>query len=255
MQQGYYNEINMNTKKILLLVIIFNTVMSFSQSISGKVVYRAVLNTDDYVENVKNDRSLDENSKKTKIKNSLSSEAMNFFLFFKGKESIYRAEYDLNDQRDMLLGWNQTGMAAGDDYISYVNLDTKENVRQNFFLDKLLISVTPLEWTLCSETKQIGKYVCYKATAVLKEEHEKGGVHSDAIVAWYTPKIPVTFGIQNFTGLPGLTLELSVETDYGKLQYNATSIKLNVKNVKIKKPKGKVITHKKFIELTRNFRG
>ncbi len=246
----------MNIKKwiVIVVLVVFNPTPSNSQSNTGKVIYRASINTDSYVEGIKKDKRIKEDIKKLKMSNASRSIPMNFFLFFNGNESLYHAEYDLNEQRDMQIGWNQTGVVAGDDYISYVNIATKENLKQNFFLDKLLISVVPLEWVLTQETKKIGDYICFKATSILKEEREEGGCYSEPITAWYTPEIPVTFGIQNFTGLPGLTLELFIETKYGELQYKATSIELNVKKIKIKKPKGKVITHKKYIELISGFR-
>jgi GLPGLI family protein len=145
---------------------------------------------------------------------------------------------------------SDTWSASANDEACYVNLKTKENFRQSFFLDKIIINVEPIDWTLTQETKKIGKYICYKATTTLKEEREGGGYLSDPIVAWYTLEIPVSFGIRNYSGLPGLTLELTQETEEGKLFYKAIKIELNPKKkIVIKKPKGKAISHKEFIEL------
>jgi len=112
------------------------------------------------------------------------------------------------------------------------------------------INVEPLLWKLTKEKKNIGKYTCYKATAILKEESVKGGFLHDPITAWHTTQIPVGFGVKNLGGLPGLTLELTQYTERGILFLKATKIELNPKEtIIIKKPIGKEISHKEFIEL------
>lgn len=241
----------MKVNKIALLfgLILFNTTVA--QTIEGKVVYQASLNNKAFIEQLKENSKISEKTKKIKLRDALNSIPINFFLFFKGDESLYIPEFDLNEQRDMGMKFvNETGVIAGDEYICYTNVKTKENFRQNFFIDKIIINVEPLIWELTQETKKIGEYTCYKATTILKEEREQGGYLSDRIIAWYAPQIPVTFGIQNFNGLPGLTLELSIDTEYGKLFYKATKIELNpAEKIMIKKPKGKAISHKEFIEL------
>ncbi len=242
-------------KKIVLIVvlIVFNTTLAQTM---GKVVYQASLNTEEYIEQLEKDTKTPERIKKAWLKNALNAKPMNFFLVFKKNESSYFPEFDLDMQRDMGLEVNQTGIVAAEDYVCYTNLKTKENFRQSFWMDRLIINVKPIQWKLTQETRKIGKYTCYKATAILKEEREGGGYLSDIIVAWYTTEIPVPFGVQSFGGLPGLTLELIHDTENGKLFYKAIKIELNPKKeVVIKKPKGKAISHKKFIELISRPRG
>ena len=70
------------------------------------------------------------------------------------------------------------------------------------------------------------------------------------VVAWYTPEIPTSFGIQKFNGLPGLTLELITDYDKGKVYYTATKIELNPEEeIKIKKPRGKKLSEQEYIAL------
>lgn len=242
----------MIVKKIILILglIIFKT--SFGQTIEGKIIYQATLYTDIYIKELKNNKEIPVYKKRLKIQDALSARPIKFFLLFKGNESLYHAEFDLNMQRDMGLEMNLLGLVAGDDYICYTNLTTNENFRQSFWMNNVIINVKPLVWELTKETKKIEKYTCYKATATLKEEREQEGFLSDQIIAWYTPQIPVGFGVQNFGGLPGLTLELTQYTERGILFYKATKIELNPKEkIIIKKPKGKKISHKEFIEMTR----
>jgi len=237
-------------KKIVLILTLIVFKITLAQTFEGRVVYQVSIDNKAYITHLKEKSKLPERAKMASLRDALNAESLNFFLLFKGNESLYHAEFDMDMLRDMKMKINDTGTAAADDETCYVNLKTKENFRQSFFLDKIIINVEPIQWELTQETKKIGKYTCYKATATLKEEREGGGYLSDPIVAWYTLEIPVPFGVRSFSGLPGLTLELTQDTEKGKLFYKAIKIELNPKNkIVIKKPKGKAISHKEFIEL------
>jgi len=241
-------------KNIVIAMIYLYLSITVAQITEGKVIYKVSLNNESYLEKVKKESKLNEKSKKMVIENMSNTTPVNFFLFFKGNESIYRSEYDLDEQRDMEMEWNETSVLAGEADITYFNLKTKQLFRQNFFINKILTSVDPIVWNLSQKTKQIGEYTCYLATGILKEYKETGGRQSSPITAWYTPQIPLPFGIQNFTGLPGLTLELTHQTEEGTLYYKAVEIELKPKNkIIIKKPKGKIITQKEYIELIKNY--
>ncbi len=107
--------------------------------------------------------------------------------------------------------------------------DTKEKKfaeATDMFGKKFLVQdeLETFEWKLGSETKQIGQYTCYKATAerevtsmsvsmgdgVDEEDQEpKEEKSTQTITAWYTPQIPVSHGPDNYWGLPGLILEVN----------------------------------------------
>ena len=96
-----------------------------------------------------------------------------------------------------------------------------------------------MKWNLTQKQKKIGNYNCFLAEATYKTYSS-----TISIEAWYALDIPVNYGPMNFTGLPGLIIELKTN----KAQFIATNITLNPKNkVVIKKPKkGKEVTSKKF---------
>jgi len=138
-------------------------------------------------------------------------------------------------------------------------------------------SLAKLDWKLGSETKQIGQYLCMKATAIKtvdefdwrsmrrkpkSKEVKEGEVKKDStattisedleipkqmeVTAWYTPQIPVSQGPGDFWGLPGLILE--VNTD--KTTILCSKIILNPQEkVEIKAPKkGDVVSRKEYNE-------
>jgi GLPGLI family protein len=143
--------------------------------------------------------------------------------------------------------------------VQYKNI--KENkllVETSLYSKEFLISdsLPKYEWKLEPETKKIGNYTCYKATAVLKpakkDDEEKtvlmGAIARDnKITAWYAPEIPVNQGPSNFWGLPGLILE----ANDGFTTYLCSKVVLNAKDkTEIKIPKkGTKITAAEFEKL------
>ena len=123
----------------------------------------------------------------------------------------------------------------------YKNVKTKLYIQdQEFFGKQFLIKeeMKPLEWIMGTETKQIGKYTCFKATATKPSTeinwsrnnrtnnndaakakdstkndtaNTKGEEEEEMIevIAWYTPMIPINQGPSEYWGLPGLILEVS----------------------------------------------
>jgi GLPGLI family protein len=68
---------------------------------------------------------------------------------------------------------------------------------------------TTQNWKITSETKQIGDYLCYKATNIY---HVDNGlkVFNHPVTAWFCPKLPFPYGPNGYGNLPGLILELQV---------------------------------------------
>lgn len=228
------------------------TNVNFAQSIEGEITYQVTLNSEKLIEKLKKDTLITAPFRFQKKEQIESSWPINFILLFNENEAIYKPEFDLDDLRDKQMGMNETGMVACDDFIYYTNLNLKEHFKQYFFLQQVVISTDTINWHLEKESKLIGKYLCYKATATLMEELPNLELFTNKIVAWYTDEIPVTYGIQNLNGLPGLTIALDIETSEGDLSYIATNIDLNSKEKKIiKKPTGKKITHHDYINIVR----
>lgn len=109
----------------------------------------------------------------------------------------------------------------------YTNKITNEKFYQCQFTPDVLVNIEDIDWVLTQEIKEIGKYTCFKATATLDSEQIPNYNLMRLVEAWYTPDIPVSFGIQSFSGLPGLTLELTTDYEDGKVFYTATKIELN----------------------------
>jgi len=98
------------------------------------------------------------------------------------------------------------------------------------------------KWIVLNESKQIGKYVCYKATCERKYVTTRGS-GTGVITAWFAPELPYSYGPKDFMGLPGLILELQER----KTTYLATNIDLDkVAELDLEMPKGKIIDYEEY---------
>lgn len=61
-------------------------------------------------------------------------------------------------------------------------------------------SLPKIDWKLLPETKEIGGYMCQKAT---------GRLFGRDYIAWFSPDLPYSFGPWLLSGLPGLIMEAS----------------------------------------------
>ncbi|MEN0049721.1 MAG: GLPGLI family protein [Bacteroidota bacterium] len=97
--------------------------------------------------------------------------------------------------------------------------------------------IPEIDWQLLKESKVIRDFRCFKAV---------GNFRGRTYTAWFTPKIPVSYGPWKLHGLPGLIIEASDETQEVSFKLNSISIPLdqNRKSM-IRAPKnGKQISSK-----------
>jgi len=153
-----------------------------------------------------------------------------YVLSFNKEESVFTEE----DQLDAISGatdsWGKN-FAPGK---QYKNVKTNTQLQQQeFYGKKFLVKdvLQPIEWSLESDTKKIGNYSCFKATALIptneltwysfswdklrntteSDSTEVKEVKMTQIEAWYAPQIPVRHGPLDYWGLPGLILEVSAD--------------------------------------------
>ena len=140
-----------------------------------------------------------------------------FTLAFDQEQSIYKEDESLAPPS---LGNGMMVMNSGGSDIFYKNIKEDRYTKQTDFLGKVFLiqdTFEKIDWKLQSDTKNIGKYTCFKATAeqLIKVDTrpDEPTEKSITITAWYTPQIPVSHGPAEFQGLPGLILELSYDSN------------------------------------------
>lgn len=242
--------------KNLFLVVLATGVLniSFSQTTKGKVTYNATIigMGDPDFPDYKVVSFEDPNE--FEIKSGEDAVPINFHLFIDGKESLYKAEFDMEKTKNLGLLMNQTNLVGRHSYIYYTNSGTKEKKFQNEWVPNVLVNMDDINWKLTKETKKIGQYTAHKAVATISSEQTYGKKFLSPIIAWYTPEIEVPFGVQNFVGLPGLTLELTAHYVDGKIHYSAIDIDLDSnQKIHIEKPNGKqLLSEKEYVELIKS---
>lgn len=158
-----------------------------------------------------------------RLKNRLEK---NYILTFNREESIF----DEKEKIDAISGATDSWGANFSRGKQYKNVKENQLVQsQEFYGKKFLVKdqLQKIEWQMGSESKQIGQYMCFKATAAIpskdlswydfswgdlrpnvdEEGNEK--IEITTVEAWYTLQIPVSHGPAEYWGLPGLILEVS----------------------------------------------
>ncbi|MDO4728666.1 MAG: GLPGLI family protein [Bacteroidota bacterium] len=251
-------------KRLLMFLSVLTCLGAVGQELRGVVTYQsrnalAKLDLEDQkMEGVSDDM------KKMIADEIRKASEKTYTLNFDKNTSVYEEVKELDIQESpMAKGLRiMTGMTDGGK--CYKNLTAGEFVQERDLFGKQFLvkdKIIKFEWELTSETKLIGEYVCYKATApnnfdgnvfldMVEEEKKKqdntgflSRMEKDTpkvITAWYTPQIPVSNGPSYFGGLPGLILEIND----GESVILCSQLVINPKNPKeIKAPKkGKEVT-------------
>lgn len=273
-------------KNLLLLMIILVSNQIISQDFQGKAYYFSKTSPD--MSGWGNGQMTDAQKKQISDRMKGMFEK-SYILTFDKISSIYEEEEVLSAPGKGGFNW-WSSFTAGP---QYKNINDNQFVQdQDFYGRQFLItdSLEKLDWKIGNETKQIGKYLCIKATAVktvdefdwrsMRGKSRKNKTESQNksektksitedieipktinVVAWYTPQIPISQGPGEFWGLPGLILEVNAD----RTTILCSKITLNPQDkIKIKAPeKGRVISRddynstvkQKMIEMREMYRG
>lgn len=265
-------------KKLIALFAILISMPSIAQEFQGQAFYQSKTTMDMSGWGGRNGQ-MSEEQKKRIAERMKSMFEKTYILTFNKTESIYKEEEKL-EAPGQGRGWGMMGSLTGG--AQYKNVKDQALLQeQEFFGKQFLIkdSLAQLEWVMGSESKQIGKYLAFKATATKKVsetdwmnmrrrgnrdgEEKKDETKKDStktttitedieipkeitVTAWYTPQIPINQGPGEFWGLPGLILEVQA----GRTSILCSKIVMNpeVKEA-IKKPsKGEEVTQKEYEE-------
>lgn len=235
-----------STSLLLLSVIFFSFQISYSQEITGIATYKSFMKFD-----LKMDSTQVNAEMREQIKQLLKQQTQKEYdLHFNKNELLFKEKEKLAAPGNSMFE-NASVSSFGGIGILYQNLKENLEIHQSEILGKMFLVSDTLqkhEWTLEKETKNIGEYVCFKATLTTVLEDKETGENKESVVtAWYTPQIPVAGGPSGHGGLPGLILEVQS----GDVTYLCNQIVLNPKaGVTIAPPnKGKAVSKDEFEEI------
>lgn len=271
------------TKLNITFFFLLTLTIGNSQNFQGIATYESKTTIDFDSFGNRGGRQLTEEQKKQfaeRLRNSLEK---TYTLRFNQTESIYKEEEKLEAPAvgGGFRGRGFSGFAnnfnPGDQYKNIKNdkfLQEQEFFGKQFLIDEEL---PKLEWKIEKESRTIGQYIAFKATAVKKanldftafrsrsrrvdnaEESEEENLIT--VTAWYTPQIPVNQGPGEYWGLPGLILEVNEGRTTilcSKIVINPgekEDIKIPSKGKKVTKTEYTKIVEKRMEDFRNNFRG
>jgi GLPGLI family protein len=259
-----------------------------AQEFQGMAVYQSKTSTEDMKVRLSENKNITPEMQKTIEERMKKMFEKTFVLNFNKTASIYKEEEKLDAPTQGGSGGGMRFMAsmAGGGGTYYKNVKEKAYTVDKEFMGKEFLvkdSLPNLKWKMEGETRVIGGYNCFKATAVrpvsktdfrnfrpkpedkdAKKTADAGAKPADAnkktnfmdemnlpkeqvVTAWYTPEVPVNQGPENYWGLPGLILEIND----GKTVILCSKVVLNPKEkADIKaSTKGKVVTQAEFDDI------
>jgi GLPGLI family protein len=273
-------------KKIVLSITILLTffVANAQKDFQGMAIYESKTSTSDFKSRMSGNKDITPEMQKMIEERMKKMFEKTFVLNFDKTASIYKEEEKLETPGQGGGGMRMMSSMMGGGGTYYKNAKDKTFTVDKEFMGKEFLlkdTLTNYKWKMEGETREIGGYLCYKATAVIpasktdfrnfrpkKEEDIKKAEAQKAeegkekktsfldeidlpkeitITAWYTMDIPVNQGPEGYWGLPGLILEVND----GKTTILCSKIVLNPKDkVEIKAPnKGKEVTQKEYDDI------
>ncbi|RNL85990.1 GLPGLI family protein [Sinomicrobium pectinilyticum] len=207
---------------------------AFAQDFRGKAVYESKT----YVDMDLQGTDIPEQDRKRMLERMKQDLEKTFILDFTRTTSLYQEEEQLGqpiaERGGMRMAVFTGPGGEGIYYKDVKNLTYCNQVEVFGKIFRIKDSLPDLQWKLDNETRKIGEYTCYKATAIRKVSRpgfsvkpgkgnkrektadsgkEPVGAEDKKIVitAWYTPEIPVNQGPGEYWGLPGLILGVDTE--------------------------------------------
>lgn len=257
----------------VLLFAIFSTTL-YAQEFQGKAYYFSKTGVDMNF----GGRQLSPEMKKQIAERMKSMLEKTYVLTFNQSSSTYKEEEQLDTPgsgggrwRGMMNSFSSTNYYKEIKEGSYY--DQREFFGKNFLIKD---SLPKLKWKMENETKKIGNYTCFKATAMKKVDEldwrnmrrgrgnrnrnqavaevkndsvtkETGEIETPKeieVVAWYSPEIPISQGPGEYWGLPGLILE--VQSGRTTLLCNKIIMNSKEKEILEKPSKGKEVSQQEF---------
>lgn len=269
-------------KKIILsFAVIFFTILSATaQDFQGMAVYESKTSLGDDMPKIES-KEITPEMRKMIEERMKSMFEKTFVLKFDKTASLYSEEEKLDAGDEMSRGFKMMGSMMGGGGKQYKNIKEKIVLQEKEIFGKEFLvsdSLPQIKWKMETETKKIGNYTCYKATASVPVDKSnfmnfrpKKGAEEEAkkkteeelkstnfmdmvempkekiITAWYTPEVPVSMGPENYYGLPGLILEVSD----GKTTLLCSKVVINPKEKADIKPlkKGEKVTQAQFADI------
>ena len=268
-------------KNIFSIVFSVFTLFTFAQDFQGMAVYESKTSMADVKARLEGNKEITPDMQKMIQENMKRMFEKKFILHFDQAASIYKEEEKLETPGG---GGGMLFSMGGANGSLYKNVKEKQFTedKEMFGKEFLIIDSLPkYNWKMSGESRKIGNYTCFKATATKKVDKtdfknfrmkrpkddedakkEKDSIDSTKktnfmddveipdeieIIAWYAPEIPINQGPGQYWGLPGLILEVNE----GKTTILCSKLVMNTSDRKKIEPatKGKKVSQAEYDEI------
>ncbi|NIJ53025.1 GLPGLI family protein [Dyadobacter arcticus] len=226
-------------RSITLFILLFLASANvFAQKMEGQITYEKVYHWTrlysrlSYLSNEEKDRM-----KMTWANDDEHKQEMT--LFFNEKQSFYG--YPKNEELDGGYSWRKGEYKIYRDFENEKRTDIIEMLGKTYIVDD---SLKLPKWKVMNKIKEVAGYMCMMAVT-------EDTIKSQKITAWFADNLPVSGGPEQYSGLPGMILELDIND--GDIVTTAKEVKMRPvteEEISIpKKIKGKKIATQKYEEL------
>jgi GLPGLI family protein len=188
--------------------------------------------------------SLDQKERmKSTNKNYSSAFKVNMKLFFNADQSLYTNEDEYYRSEDGRWTQRNEDFIIRRDFKNETKSEVIEMLGRTYIVED---SLQAPKWRILNQLKDVAGHICMKAETEDPLKQHK-------IVAWFAQDIPVPAGPEQYSGLPGLILELDI--DEGVIVVTATHIELKDASKELtatKKVKGKKIKNADYEKLIKD---
>lgn len=194
-------------KNLILLALLCIATLAEAQKTEGIIAFQQKINLHRSAPN------MDENMK-AMIPEFRTSE---YQLAFTAIASLYK-EVEADEEETDRNGNVRMSMRKPKGEV-YYDLSAKKRIEVREMMDKkhrIEGEIKTTAWKITDESKMIHGLPCMKAT------FEDTSGRKRQLEAWFTPAIPYSIGPENYGGLPGMILEVSIND--GEMIYAATKI-------------------------------
>ncbi|SFW61015.1 GLPGLI family protein [Cellulophaga fucicola] len=202
----------MKRKNLYLIVLFLFYFISFSQSKYGIIEYDFSI---DSMVNIMKKKGISKPLPFMKNVNNAAKE-IKLQLIFKNQTAVFKNIDNMRPDNIDRNYFNLAKMLACGNPLYYKKDSVQKKVSQNGKAYIVNGKIAPSNWIITKESKKIKGYNCIKATSKRTIKGKKL-----TTTAWFAPNIKIPYGPNGYGGLPGVILELNLNSTL----YKATKIK------------------------------
>ena len=215
-----------SSRNIIIVFHLVICVLTQAQIKNAKITYHVQLN-------LKQDTAKAMNFEAERYRQMMLDEVENLQLklLYNDKVSMFHVPTPVfaNKMQESFYKIAKTVAQVNRNY--FCDLENGNFIEHVFFEGEeyLIADESNFNWELTMEEKKIEGHNCLKAKTIYTYKSRHGKEELLEVIAWYAPNIPLSLGPRNFSGLPGLILEMSIADNV--IVYYATEILLNFKDM------------------------